>query len=86
MEKKLRFHKNHFKFFILDKSRRKITQSHKSDVCNIDVRGASLAKNLKTEKHLDHQKINLFNFLNESNESNITEQKNITSSCWSIDI
>ena len=32
--------------------------SHKSDMCNIDVDSAWLAKYLKSKKHLDHRELN----------------------------
>ena len=30
-------------------------KSHKCDVCNIDVHGASYAKHLRSKKHLEHE-------------------------------
>ena len=49
--------------------------SRESDVCNIDVRRAWVAKHLKNKKQLDNEKILPANFFKESNEPNKTKQK-----------
>ena len=45
-----------FKFFILYKQKHKIENSRRCDICNIDVHTASLAKHLRSKKHLEKLK------------------------------
>ena len=49
---------NHFKLFILYKKRRKMENSRRCDICNIDVHRASYAKLLRSKKHLKNEKQN----------------------------
>ena len=55
---KMRSQINHFKEFILDKWRRKMANSRRCDICNVDVKRASYVKHLTSKTVLEKEEQN----------------------------